>query len=103
MSKFLTAVAIFFLLKILSDNLCILIFLDFQMNMDAIENTTDDDLKALGLNTMGDLLALRHFCQSRSNTASTEERKNNTSSHGSKCQRITDKRKEKKNSASRMA
>ena len=33
------------------------------MNVDAIENATDDDLKALGLNTMGDLLALRHFCQ----------------------------------------
>ena len=86
----------FFLFKILSDNLCILIVLDFQMNVDAIENATDDDLKALGLNTVDDLLALRHFCQSRSNTASTKERKRTLVAMVRNGQWITDKTKEKK-------
>ena len=65
------------------------------MNVDAIENATDDDLKALGLNTMGDLLALPHFCQSRSNTALTEERKKTLVAMVPNGQRITDKTKEK--------
>ena len=54
------------------------------MNVDAIENATDDDLKALGLNTMGDLLALRHFCQYPEATQPRPKNVKNTGGHGSK-------------------